>query len=391
MTSGRQRHYYQSAPLSILQSSAIRRRPFSQQHGVRVVLNVDSDKMMGSAIRVLIVDDFDPWCRFLRSTLERQPGFTIVGEVSDGLLATQKAEELLPDLILLDVGLPNLNGIEVARQIRQRPLKSKILFVSENQSSDIAHEALQVGGNGYVVKSRGARELLPAVEAVLRGEQFISIGLDVEKLLSFVNRDSTRSFLPEKTILPLPPRNIPIRHEVAFYEDDSEFVKGFATTTAAVLRVGNSAILIATEPHRANILQRLRKDRGVDVDVAIESGKFIQLDAIDALAKIMIHELPDPANCARVVSDLLELVNRHSKRGTQRVAICGECAPSLLSQGNVQAAVRLEHLWDEVTSGFEVDTLCGYSWESFPGREANPLLQEICAEHTAVHGRELGY
>ena len=109
--------------------------------------------------------------------LLKQPKLQVIGEVSDGLEAVQKAEELQPDLILLDIGLPTLNGIEAARQIRKVSPGSKILFVSENRSVDIAEEALSTGAGGYVVKSDAAGELLPAVKAVLEGKRFVSASL----------------------------------------------------------------------------------------------------------------------------------------------------------------------------------------------------------------------
>ena len=98
----------------------------------------------------------------------------VIGVASDGLEAVQKAEELQPDLILLDIGLPSLNGIEVARQIRKLSPKSKILFVSQESSADVVQEALRLGAHGYVVKIDARRELLEGVNAVLRGEQFVS-------------------------------------------------------------------------------------------------------------------------------------------------------------------------------------------------------------------------
>jgi DNA-binding NarL/FixJ family response regulator len=82
-----------------------------------------------------------------------------------------------PDLILLDIGLPSLNGIEAARRIREISPKSKILFVSQNRSPDIAEEALSTGADGYVVKTDGASELLAAVKAVLEGKRFVSASL----------------------------------------------------------------------------------------------------------------------------------------------------------------------------------------------------------------------
>ena len=130
-----------------------------------------------SLTRVFVVDDFDPWRRFLRLTLLAREELVVVGESFDGLEAVPKTQELQPDLILLDIGLPNLNGIEVARRIREVSPKSKILFVSEIRDRDIAEEALRTGAGGYVVKSDAASDLLPAVEAVLKGKQFVSSSL----------------------------------------------------------------------------------------------------------------------------------------------------------------------------------------------------------------------
>jgi DNA-binding NarL/FixJ family response regulator len=106
--------------------------------------------------------------------LQARPAWQVVAEASDGSEAVQKAEELKPDLILLDIGFPNLNGIEAARQIRQRSPNSKIIFLSQNSELDIVRAALGAGALGYVRKIDARRELLPAVDAVFRGEQFIS-------------------------------------------------------------------------------------------------------------------------------------------------------------------------------------------------------------------------
>src|SRR5271155_3954462 len=107
---------------------------------------------MTRPVRIILVDDFEPWRRFVASLLEENPDWKIVCEVSDGLEAVQKAEEFQPDLVVLDIGLPKLTGIDAAPSIRKVAPESKILFLSENRISEIAAAALGAGGHGYVVK-----------------------------------------------------------------------------------------------------------------------------------------------------------------------------------------------------------------------------------------------
>jgi DNA-binding NarL/FixJ family response regulator len=125
-------------------------------------------------VSILLVEDFAPFRKLTRSILSERPGWQIVAEVSDGLAAVQQATELKPDLILLDIGLPKMNGIEAARQILQRAPDSRILFVSQESSPDIVQETLRLGASGYVVKTSVGRDLLPAIEAVLQGRTFVS-------------------------------------------------------------------------------------------------------------------------------------------------------------------------------------------------------------------------
>jgi DNA-binding NarL/FixJ family response regulator len=127
--------------------------------------------------RILIVEDFEGFRRFISSTLNQKAGFEVIGEALDGLEALQKVQELQPDLILLDIGLPNLDGIEVARRIRNVAPGAKILFVSQESAADVVLEAFSMGAQGYVHKVCAQRDLLRAVETVLAGERFVSSGL----------------------------------------------------------------------------------------------------------------------------------------------------------------------------------------------------------------------
>jgi len=121
-------------------------------------------------IRVLVVEDFVPFRQFILSKLANMSDLRVIGEVSDGLEAVQKCVELQPDLILLDISLPSLNGIKAARQIRRLVPESKVIFLTQESSVDVVQEALSLGAQGYVVKIKAASELLTAVEAVLMGK-----------------------------------------------------------------------------------------------------------------------------------------------------------------------------------------------------------------------------
>lgn len=126
-----------------------------------------------TCVQILVVDDFEPWCRFIRTLLEARPELRIVGEAHDGYTAIEKAKELQPDLILLDIGLPGLNGIEVSCQVRQMVPNSKIIFVTESNAKTVIDAALSTGAVGYVIKHNAVSELLSAIDAALEKKSFV--------------------------------------------------------------------------------------------------------------------------------------------------------------------------------------------------------------------------
>jgi DNA-binding NarL/FixJ family response regulator len=126
------------------------------------------------SVRVLLVDDFEPFRSLSASILGKQPRVQIVGEALDGEEAVQRAQDLQPDLVVLDIGLPKPNGIEAARQIGTVSPDSKILFFTGNVFPETVLEAFEVGADAYVIKLDAGSELLPAVEAVLQGKHYVS-------------------------------------------------------------------------------------------------------------------------------------------------------------------------------------------------------------------------
>ena len=125
-------------------------------------------------IRIIVIEDYEPFRQLICSILEERTEFQVIGQASDGLEAVQKAEELQPDLILLDIGLPKLNGIAAARQIRKVVPKSKIVFLSQESDMEIVKAAFSAGANGYVVKSDTGEEMFEALNAVIQDGRFVS-------------------------------------------------------------------------------------------------------------------------------------------------------------------------------------------------------------------------
>jgi len=334
--------------------------------------------MDGSIVQVLVVDDFRPWWRFVGSMLQEQPRLRIVGLASDGLEAVQKARELQPNLILLDIGLPTLNGIEAARRIRKLSPESKVLFLSENRSWNIVEEALRTGAVGYLVKSEAGRELLSAVEAVLEGKRFISASL----------RQDEHSSNPTniRVVLPFPPQNlrIPRRHGVGFYSDDEQLLDDLTQFVVGALKVGNAAIVVATESHREALLPKLQACR-IDVSSAVEEGRYVALDAAGALSACMLNGLPDPSRFLKLLGDLIAGAAEAAKGGQSQVAVFGECVQLLWAQDNAEAAIQMETLANELVKIYDINILCAYSLSRVQGGMDDQIFRRICAEHSAIH------
>jgi len=125
-------------------------------------------------VRILVADDYEPFRRWVSSKLKTDERFQVVGEAADGLEAVQRAEKLTPDVILLDISIPRLNGMLAASSICRHVPSAKILFLTQNGDVDLVKSAMSNGARGYVLKANAGSELLPAIETVMRGETFVS-------------------------------------------------------------------------------------------------------------------------------------------------------------------------------------------------------------------------
>jgi len=130
-----------------------------------------------SVTQILLVEDFVPWQHFISMRLESEIDLQVISFAANGLEAVHKAKELQPDLILMDLSLPGMNGIEATRQIRILSPGSRILFLSEHADSNLIQAALDAGACGYILKSDSGSDLILGIRAALLGQIFVSRSL----------------------------------------------------------------------------------------------------------------------------------------------------------------------------------------------------------------------
>jgi len=340
-----------------------------------------------SSISVLVVDDSEPFRRVVCSILQSKLEFRTIVEVSDGVKAIELAQAMQPDLILLDIGLPKLNGIEAARRIRELAPQSKILFVSQESSVEVVQTVLTLGASGYVVKMDAGSELLTAVHAVLRGERFVGnrfaghsfIGASDARASEGTRSNGVLASFEQST-------EVARHHEAGFYSDDRCLLEDLTEFIGAALMVGNAAIIVATDSHRDSLLQRLQT-YGSDIAAALEQGRYISLDAADTLSTFMLKDMPDPGRFLKLFGSLIATAAEAARGEQARVSVFGEMCHLLWAKGNAEAAIQVEKLGNQLAKTYDVDILCGYSLASVQGGMDSHIFQRICAEHSAVHSR----
>jgi DNA-binding NarL/FixJ family response regulator len=299
--------------------------------------------------KILVVEDFEKFRDFVVSALRENAQFEVT-EAIEGLEAVQKAEEQKPDLILLDIGLPDVDGLEVARRVLKLPSPPKILFVSQETSRQVVCGAISLGARGYIQKSRAGRDLLPGIRAALDGRRFVSPGL--------VFRDSAAAQGDQ-------------RHEMFCYSDHAALVSGLADFIADSLNSGNAALVRTTIRRRDSLHAELQL-RGVDLNAAIQGGTY---------AFWNIDEPPDPTRMPDTVRRLSEATSKAGNKNP-RVAVCSESTGRLWAEGKIDEAVQLEQRANELAKHHDIDILCPYHLPD--DREHHPGFKNVCTEHSAV-------
>ena len=292
-------------------------------------------------LNILLAEDFVPFREFVCGELRRRPEFRVVA-VADGLAAVQQAEELRPDLILLDISLPALDGLSAARRIRSLSPGSRIVFVTQEAGPDVIHEALNIGAQGYIHKTR-ARHLLPVVESMLGGSS-----------------DAARH-----------------GHQAQFGSDETTMLEAAECFLGSALTANDAAVAVTTWPHTRQLLQRLR-NRGTDIDAAIARGSFVQVDAGELASRLLSDGV---ARWKPFLVQAIESAALATQRPRPRVAVFGECASMLWAAGHIDVALELERVGHQLVDTMPVQIMCAYSMLPFDPDEG---FGAVCAHHGAV-------
>lgn len=200
-------------------------------------------------IRILIADDHGVLRAGLRTLLNAEPDMTVVGEAADGYDAVRLAEELCPDVVLLDISMPGPGGIEVTRRLRQRLPQTRVLILTVHEDESMLREALRVGAAGYITKRAVESELINAIHAVWRGDLYVHPTMTRALL-----RDLQPPIIPpESPHEPLTPREIEVLRLIAQGYTNRQIAEALSISVRTV------------ETHRANLTAKLHLSSRVEL------------------------------------------------------------------------------------------------------------------------------
>lgn len=306
---------------------------------------------------MLLVDDHVELLKSVSRMLA--PDFDIVGVATGGEQALQAARRLDPDLVVLDIAMPGLNGFQTMRAFSEARLRAPVVFLSTYDTDGYIDEAFECGGRGYVVKTRIAPDLVSALDHVLLGRRFAP---SLTSLLS---------------------SGVGGGHAMHVHGGEDALIDGLADFFALALEGGDATCIIATKPFREQLGVQLRA-RGWNVGGSPGYPRYLEVDAVEALDRLMTDGLPDVARLAEIVAEMDQYRRAVAEGPESRLTLFGNMAALLSMQGNTTGAVELETNWSALTEGLPFFTVCGYSAECVHDERHPDLFPHISDRHSAV-------
>jgi DNA-binding NarL/FixJ family response regulator len=307
--------------------------------------------------RVVIADDH----LLVRTAAARvlSARFDVVDFAANGRQAVEAASRLDPDVVVLDISMPELDGFQAAQALVRRGSRAKILFLSVYEGDDYVTAAVEAGARGYVVKSRMAMDLVTAVSNVLDGRLY------VPSLSSLLNL-----------------AHAPARHAVQYATDGDTQVDELTRFASRAFRRGH--VVVATgSPALLNGVETQLSRSGVDVAGLSERGRYLAFNAEEGLEQLMRDDEVDVERVAEFVGRLEE-ARRSADGESKGLAIFGDMAGVLMRQGHFKAALSLERTWHGLREVGAFHTVCSYQANQFATAPASEMFTHVAGIHGAV-------
>jgi CheY-like chemotaxis protein len=316
----------------------------------------------GARPSVLVADDHPQMLETVSRMLGRS--FEVVATAADGRQALAAAGEHHPDAVILDVGMPGLDGFQTARELHRLGSRAPIVFLTMHDADDYVETAMDIGVRGYVVKTRMDTDLTDAVHHALDGRLFVP---SLTSLYEVVGDSGV--------------------HAVQFRADQTSFVDECGSFFDRALRRGDQVAIVARQATRQGIARRLSA-LGWNLQTTVAEQRYSEVDALDALLQSLENGMPTRERISAIVADLERSRRVFAAGRPVRLTVAGEMSAILAERGNAEGAKCLESLWTELTRDLPFFTLCTYPAENFQPDADRALWHALSHQHTAVcHGQ----
>jgi CheY-like chemotaxis protein len=319
-----------------------------------------------SSVEVLIVDDQPRFRRMVRSLIESQPEYRVCGEAGDGIDAVEKVRQLHPDLVLMDINMPRMDGLEATRIIRRESPDCNVVIVTQNDASVAREQARIVDANGFVTKSDLIRDLLSEIGRVVMEN---NSSLDETKNAA-ANGEPWCGLLTGAA-----PRD----HIVQLYQDQQFLNRAVCRFAAAAIANGEGVILVPTIAHWDAFRPRLESE-GVDVKAAEKRGQLTIVDADNLLPTFMVDGMPDSPVFLGLAANVVSQARGDGRY--PKVRWWGEMVNILWERGDVAASMNLEDLFDQLAHAQDISIFCSFSMDNFNGDVHARMLPRLSENHS---------
>jgi CheY-like chemotaxis protein len=319
-----------------------------------------------SSAKVLLVDDQAQFRRMVRSLIDSQADYRVCGEAGDGIDAVEKVRQLHPDLVLMDINMPRMNGLEATRIIRRESPDCNVVIVTQNDATVARAQARSVGANGFVTKSNLIRDLLPEMgRVVMENNRSVgdkkNVAADGEPWCGLLSGAAPRD------------------HIVQLYQDEQFLNRAVCRFAAAAIANGEGIILVPTIAHWDAFRPRLESE-GVDVKAAEKRGQLTIVDADNLLPTFMRDGMPDSPVFLGLAANVVSQARGDGRY--PKVRWWGEMVNILWERGDVAASMNLEDLFDQLAHEQDIAIFCSFLMDNFNGDVHARMLPRLSENHS---------